>query len=70
MALRRGVVAGSPRGMGVRVALHRALLVGWRLVVIELIVLVVIEAVTLHALCRLGAPVCMSAGAGRAVVGW
>lgn len=70
LALRRGVVAGSPGGMRVRVALHGALLIGRRLMVIELIVLVVIEAVALHALCSPGAPVCMSARAGRAMVGW
>lgn len=69
VALRGCAVAGSPGGMWVRVALHRALLVGWRLVVIELIVLVIVETVPLHTLCRAGAPVRMTGGAGRAVVG-
>lgn len=69
VALRGGAVAGSPWGMWVRVALHRALLVRWRLVVIELVVLVVVETVALHTLRRTRAPVRMTGGAGRAVVG-
>lgn len=69
VALRGGAVAGSPGGMWVRVALHGALLVGWRFMVIELIVLVIVETVALHTLRRAGAPVSMTGGAGRAVVG-
>lgn len=60
VALRGGAVAGSPGGMWVRVALHRALLVGWRFMVIELIVLVIVETVALHTLRRVGAPVSMT----------
>lgn len=69
LALRGGAVAGSPGGMWVRVALHRALLVGRRLVVIKLVVLVIVETVALHALRRAGAPVRVTGGARRAVVG-
>lgn len=69
LALRGGAVAGSPGGMWVRVALHRALIVGRRLVVIELVVLVVVETVTLHALCGVRAPVRVTGRARRAVVG-
>lgn len=69
LALRGGAVAGSPGGMWVRVALHRALFIGRRLVVIELVVLVIVETVALHALRRAGAPVRVTGGVRRAVVG-
>ncbi len=45
LALRGGAVVGSPGRMWVWVALHRALLVGRRLVVIELVVLVIVETI-------------------------
>lgn len=65
LTLRWGSMTGSPGGMGVRVGLNRALLVGWRFV-IELVVLVVVETVPLHILWRAGGPVRMP---GRTVVG-
>lgn len=69
LALRGDAVAGSPGGMWVWVVLHRALLIGRRLVVIELVVLVIVETVTLHTLRGAGAPVRMTGRARRAVVG-
>ncbi len=69
LALRGGAVVGSPGRMWVWVALHRALLVGRRLVVIELVVLVIVETIALHTLRGVGAPVCMTGRARRAVVG-